>query len=92
MHILFMDIPLRYFVCLSADVLQYFLETIVVMPPEKFTKEQIPKYVKLVAKWFSLKTPVLMKLLRMAISGQKVRDWLHYILAVEIFLENNCPA
>ncbi|XP_042889818.1 probable glutamate--tRNA ligase, mitochondrial [Penaeus japonicus] len=57
--------------CSHADVLQYLLETIVVMPPEKFTKEQIPKYVKLVAKWFSLKTPVLMKLVRMAISGQK---------------------
>lgn len=68
-----METPLRSLFFLSADVLQYLLETIVVMPPEKFTKEQIPKYVKLVAKWFSLKTPVLMKLVRMAISGQKVR-------------------
>jgi len=55
----------------NADVIQYLMESFVVTPPERFTNDNLSKLLKQLADRFSLKTPQIMKLLRIAVTGQK---------------------
>lgn len=59
---------LNYF---SAEVLQSVKE-VIIATPNNFTKEQIVKAIKGVGKHYGLKIPVIMKLIRMTVSGLKV--------------------
>lgn len=58
------------------DVLQRVADLIADLDANTFTKENIVKLVKSVGKEYKLKTPVIMKFMRMAVSGLTVSRWL----------------
>lgn len=62
-----------YLFFVSVEVLKRVDDLIVAdLDTDSFTKEKIAKLVKNVGKEYKLKTPVIMKLMRMAVSGLSV--------------------